>query len=61
LTELREKLAEYGYLPEADLALISQEAGDGEPADDDEDRTAVEMITSMGSVGEAHSDEVDEV
>jgi len=61
LTELREKLAEYGYLPEADLALISQDAGDGEPADDDdEDRTAVEMITSMGSVGEAHSDEVDE-
>lgn len=61
LTELREKLAEYGYLPEADLALISQEAGEGEPADDDEDRTAVEMITSMGSVGEAHSDEVNEV
>lgn len=60
LTELREKLAEYGYLPEADLALISQEAGEGEPADDDENRTAVEMITSMGSVGEAHSDEVDE-
>ncbi len=59
LTELREKLAEYGYLPEADLALISQDAGEGELADD-EDRTAVEMITSMGSVGEAHSDEVDE-
>lgn len=60
LTELREKLAEYGYLPEADLALISQEVGDDELADEDEDRTAVEMITSMGSVDEAHSDEVDE-
>ena len=60
LTELREKLAEYGYLPEADLALISPEAGDDEPADDDEDRTAVEMITSMGSIGEAHSDKVDD-
>jgi len=60
LTELREKLAEYGYLPEADLALISQEVGDDELADEDEDRTAVEMITSMGSAGDAHSDEVDE-
>ncbi|HWV36178.1 MAG TPA: DNA-directed RNA polymerase subunit alpha [Thermomicrobiales bacterium] len=60
LTELREKLAEYGYLPEADLALIGQDGGDDESADEDEDRTAVEMITSMGSAGEAQEDEGDE-
>jgi DNA-directed RNA polymerase subunit alpha len=60
LTELRERLAEFGYLPEADLAQLAQgvdEDGDGE---DDDDRLAVEAIASLGSVDETDTDESDE-
>ncbi|MGC4191847.1 MAG: DNA-directed RNA polymerase subunit alpha [Thermomicrobiales bacterium] len=61
LTELRERLAEFGYLPEADLAQLAQgAAADGEPGEDDDDRLAVEAIASLGSVDEADTDEGDE-
>ncbi|MGC4104968.1 MAG: DNA-directed RNA polymerase subunit alpha [Thermomicrobiales bacterium] len=61
LTELRERLAEFGYLPEADLAQLAQDAGeDGESGEDDDDRLAVEAIASLGSVDETDSDEGDE-
>lgn len=61
LTELRERLAEFGYLPEADLAQLAQAAGeDGEGGEDDDDRLAVEAIASLGSVDETDTDEGDE-
>lgn len=61
LTELRERLAEFGYLPEADLAQLAQAAGeDGEGGEDDDDRLAVEAIASLGSVDETDTDESDE-
>ena len=61
LTELRERLAEFGYLPEADLAQLAQAAGeDGESGEDDDDRLAVEAIASLGSVDETDTDEGDE-
>lgn len=61
LTELRERLAEFGYLPEADLAALAQDAGeDGEAGEDDDDRLAVEAIASLGSVDETDTDEGDE-
>jgi DNA-directed RNA polymerase subunit alpha len=60
LTELRERLAEFGYLPEADLAQLA-EAGEGaETGEDDDDRLAVEAIASLGSVEETESDKGDE-
>ena len=63
LTELREKLAEFGYLPEADLALLAQGTESDELEDDEdieEDRKAVEAITSLGSIDAADDDEDDQ-
>jgi DNA-directed RNA polymerase subunit alpha len=59
LTELREKLAEYGYLPEADVALLTA-AGDDDEIVDDEERKAVDVIASLGGVDAVDADEVDE-
>jgi DNA-directed RNA polymerase subunit alpha len=52
LTELREKLAEFGYLPETDLANL----GAGEEGEDLEDEGADEVIA--GAATESDSDDM---
>ena len=49
LTELREKLHEYGYLPDADLAAPI--SGEGEDDEDAESLEVAEAIKSLGGLG----------
>ena len=54
LTELREKLAEYGYLPETDLESL---AG-GEYGDDQEDEAADDAFTGVSTPTESDNDDM---
>ena len=57
LTELREKLAEFGYLPEADYAVLSVDAESEDGGDEalgdalDEDADTLAAIASLGAEG----------
>ncbi len=55
LTELREKLAEFGYLPDADV-VISDHEGD-EEEEDAESLEVAEAIASLGGLGGGSADE----
>jgi DNA-directed RNA polymerase subunit alpha len=54
LTELREKLAEFGYLPEAEAIAVSEEAGTEE--EDAESLEVAEAIASLGGLGGGSSE-----
>ncbi len=58
LTELREKLHEYGYLPEADLEVGSVGAGGDE--EDAESLEVAEAIKSLGGLGAGASEDEEE-
>ncbi|CAN5768242.1 hypothetical protein BH24CHL3_BH24CHL3_10840 [soil metagenome] len=55
LTELREKLHEYGYLPETDLVVDVEGVGDDE--EDAESLEVAEAIKSLGGLGTGVSEE----
>jgi len=56
LTELREKLHEYGYLPEADLTVEEDGVGEEEDA---ESLEVAEAIKSLGGLGAGEDEEVE--
>jgi DNA-directed RNA polymerase subunit alpha len=49
LTELREKLAEFGYLPEAEASAVAVDE-DAEAADDPQDLEVAEALASLGGI-----------
>jgi DNA-directed RNA polymerase subunit alpha len=49
LTELREKLAEFGYLPEAEAGAVAVDE-DAEAADDPQDLEVAEALASLGGI-----------
>jgi DNA-directed RNA polymerase subunit alpha len=55
LTELREKLAEFGYLPEADIAIPGDDTGSED--EDAESLEVAEAIASLGGLGGGASED----
>ncbi len=55
LTELREKLAEFGYLPEADVVIT--DVPDEDDVEDAESLEVAEAIASLGSLGGGSADD----
>jgi hypothetical protein len=49
LTELREKLAEFGYLPEAEAGAVAAD-DEAEAVDDPQDLEVAEALASLGGI-----------